>query len=178
MNLNAKDYISEQEFWNIIEQSEKGKNLEHILMPLTRQEIIGYVYWWIYFNKISYRQDLWAVAYTVLGGCSDDGFDYFRFWLVARGKEVFYEALENADSLCNEFLNLSDDEYPEAEDFDYAYINVFNQRFGEDSFYSDEECDFDYTRPEIVFTWNEDDEESIRNIIPKTFDKWWGNDIF
>lgn len=89
MNLNAKDYISEQEFWNIIEQSEKGKNLEHILMPLTRQEIIGYVYWWIYFNKISYRQDLWAVAYTVLGGCSDDGFDYFRFWLVARGKEVF-----------------------------------------------------------------------------------------
>lgn len=178
MNINAKDYITEQQFWDIIERSNKGKNLVDILMPLTKQEIIGYVYWWNHFNIISYRQDLWAVAYVVLGGCSDDGFDYFRFWLVARGKDVYYAALENADSLCNQFLNLPSDEYPEAEVLDYAYIEVFNERFGKDSFYSDEECDFDYTRPEIVFKWEEDDEESIREVVPKTFDKWWGNDEF
>ena len=23
------------------------------------------------------------------GGCSDDGFDYFRGWLIAQGREVF-----------------------------------------------------------------------------------------
>lgn len=26
----------------------------------------------------SYRGDLWAAAYLINGGCSDDGFEYFR----------------------------------------------------------------------------------------------------
>src|SRR5690242_19263203 len=38
---------------------------------------------------VSYRADLWAVAYTVNGGASDDGFDYFRGWLIAQGRETF-----------------------------------------------------------------------------------------
>ena len=28
------------------------------------------------------------------------------------------------------------------------------------------------------FEWDEDDEESIRKVCPRTFDKWWGNDVF
>jgi hypothetical protein len=28
----------------------------------------------------SYRNDLWAAGYLINGGCSDDGFDYFRGW--------------------------------------------------------------------------------------------------
>lgn len=31
----------------------------------------------------SYTAPLWAAAYVLNGGCSDDGFDYFRGWLIA-----------------------------------------------------------------------------------------------
>lgn len=37
----------------------------------------------------SYRNPLWAAAYVINGGCSDDGFDYFRGWLIVQGHEVY-----------------------------------------------------------------------------------------
>lgn len=47
----------------------------------------------------SYRNDLWAAAYLINGGASDDGFDYFRGWLVTQGRAVFERALADPDSL-------------------------------------------------------------------------------
>ncbi|MDR3353815.1 MAG: DUF4240 domain-containing protein [Synergistaceae bacterium] len=177
----AKDFMSEVRFWTIIEASNNGRNLEAELCKLSEEEIMGYRYWWIHFHKLSYNQSLWAVAYTVLGGCSDDGFDYFRYWLITRGRDVFYEALRNADSLCGVFELLADDEYPEWEDVAYIPKDVFEQKFGKD-FYSEEDTyDFEFDSehlPEIKFEWNEDDEETIRAVCPKTFDRWWDNDRF
>ncbi|MFF5228039.1 DUF4240 domain-containing protein [Dactylosporangium sp. NPDC000521] len=48
---------------------------------------------------MSYRADLWAAAYIINGGASNDGFDYFRGWLVAQGREWFECALAGPDSL-------------------------------------------------------------------------------
>ena len=48
---------------------------------------------------VSYRADLWAAAYIINGGCSDDGFDYFRGWLLTQGRETFERALADPDSL-------------------------------------------------------------------------------
>lgn len=170
--------MTEQHFWEIIELSHKGKNLKPLLMKLSEDEIMGYNYWWLYFNNVSYRQDLWAVAYTVMGGCSDDGFDYFRFWLVARGKKVFFDSVENPDLLCNEFDNLPDEEYPLQEDLDYIQKEVFEEKFEKDFYQAEEHYEFDINRPNIEFMWNEEDENSIRKIIPNTFDKWWNNNVF
>ncbi|MFG2305548.1 DUF4240 domain-containing protein [Actinacidiphila glaucinigra] len=47
----------------------------------------------------SYRVPLWAAAYVINGGCSDDGFDYFRGWLIAQGREVFERVLADPDAL-------------------------------------------------------------------------------
>ncbi|GII29124.1 DUF4240 domain-containing protein [Planotetraspora mira] len=47
----------------------------------------------------SYRADLWAAAYVINGGASDDGFDYFRGWLVAQGEAAYGQAIEDPDSL-------------------------------------------------------------------------------
>ncbi|MFJ4847699.1 MULTISPECIES: DUF4240 domain-containing protein [unclassified Streptomyces] len=46
----------------------------------------------------SYRAPLWAAAYLINGGCSDDGFD-FRGWLITQGREVFGRAVSDPDSL-------------------------------------------------------------------------------
>ncbi|WP_042369675.1 DUF4240 domain-containing protein [Streptacidiphilus neutrinimicus] len=47
----------------------------------------------------SYRSPLWAAAYLINGGCSDDGFDYFRGWLILQGQEVFERVIAEPDVL-------------------------------------------------------------------------------
>lgn len=183
MKKDASKLMTEEQFWTIIENSNRGRNLKECLTPLSEEELFGFRYWWIHFCHISYKQELWAVAYVVLGGCSDDGFDYFRFWLIVQGRKVFYNALENADTLCDVFSELEDpegDDYPEQEDLDYAVQEVLEERTGdEDFFYTVEE---NYLLPQYInkieLEWEEDNEESIRKVCPRTFDKWWENDVF
>lgn len=47
----------------------------------------------------AYRWDLWAAAYIINGGCSDDGFEYFRSWLIVQGEQVFNAALADPETL-------------------------------------------------------------------------------
>ncbi|HET9518281.1 MAG TPA: DUF4240 domain-containing protein, partial [Actinoplanes sp.] len=60
------------------------------------------VAWGRHLDKVlaaSYTEDLWAAAYLINGGCSDEGFDDFRGWLVAQGREVVARAVREPDSL-------------------------------------------------------------------------------
>jgi hypothetical protein len=47
----------------------------------------------------AYRWDLWGAAYIINGGCSDDGFRYFRDWLISEGEEAYQAALADPESL-------------------------------------------------------------------------------
>lgn len=47
----------------------------------------------------SYTNPLWAAAYIVNSGCSDDGFDYFRGWLIAQGRETSERVIADPDAL-------------------------------------------------------------------------------
>ncbi|WP_042410202.1 DUF4240 domain-containing protein [Streptacidiphilus carbonis] len=47
----------------------------------------------------SYQAPLWAAAYLINGGCSDDGFDYFRGWLIAQGRTTFEQVIADPDFL-------------------------------------------------------------------------------
>jgi Protein of unknown function (DUF4240) len=49
----------------------------------------------------SYRWDLWGAASLINGGCSDDGFDYFRGWLLGQGQAIWQAALAAPDSLAD-----------------------------------------------------------------------------
>lgn len=46
-------------------------------------------------------EDLWAAAYLINGGCSDEGFDAFRGWLIAHGRETVARAVKEPDSLAD-----------------------------------------------------------------------------
>jgi len=177
--------ITKEEFWGIIGRSNQGRNLADELSKLAEDELFGYHYWWNYFHRQAYKQDLWAVAYVVMGGCSDDGFIDFCNWLISRGKSVYMNACENADSLCGEFEKLTDDDhdYPSQEELAYVPMEVFKEKFDKDfydaEFKAQEHIEFEETPfPSITFEWEEDDEESIRKVCPHTFDKWLENDRF
>ncbi len=47
----------------------------------------------------SYHRELWGAAYIINGGCSDDGFEYFRGWLILQGEKSFEDALKDPESL-------------------------------------------------------------------------------
>ncbi|WP_232836398.1 DUF4240 domain-containing protein [Lentzea terrae] len=49
----------------------------------------------------SYLRDLWAAAYLILHGRSDDSFDYFRAYLLTQGRHVFESAVSDPDSLAH-----------------------------------------------------------------------------
>ena len=49
----------------------------------------------------SYRNSLWAAASLINGGSGDDGFEYFRGWLIVQGREVFEQSVADPDSLAD-----------------------------------------------------------------------------
>jgi hypothetical protein len=49
----------------------------------------------------SYRNLLWAAAYLINGGCSDDGFESFRCWLIVQGRTVFERSVADPDTLAD-----------------------------------------------------------------------------
>lgn len=46
----------------------------------------------------AYREDIWALAYLLMDGCSDDAFHYFRTWLLLQGQATFDGVLRDPDA--------------------------------------------------------------------------------
>ncbi|MBO4207328.1 DUF4240 domain-containing protein [Micromonospora echinofusca] len=96
------------EFWAVIERARTGADgrvgtiAERVTAELADRdpaEIVGFDRHLARVLAASYREDLWGAAYLINGGCSDDGFDYFRGWLMAQGRAVFARAVTEPDSL-------------------------------------------------------------------------------
>lgn len=129
--------MTDTEFWNIIAQSrdgiesqeEQAERLIDILAELPPEEIQAFDQIFQGLRDESYRWSLWGAAYVIHGGCSDDGFDYFRAWLIGQGKEVYTKALENPDALADV---LNDDNFAEDEELLYAASNAYEQSTGDD----------------------------------------------
>lgn len=55
MKKDASKLMTEEKFWEIIENSEHGNDLNECLEPLSEDELFGFRYWWEYFRNISYK---------------------------------------------------------------------------------------------------------------------------
>jgi len=109
--------VDRARFWRIVAESKaamdprspegnQGRQVSALRAALERidpQEIIAFRdHLWDAMID-AYRWDLWAAAYLLGDGCSEDGFLDFRSALVAMGREVFERALREPDSLWNAF---------------------------------------------------------------------------
>lgn len=122
-------------FWKIIDEARQSvgdtDELEEVasavtdrLKALSPQEIVSFEQHLSDLMAESYRWDLWGVAYLVNGGCSDDGFDYFRGWLLANGRERWEMAMANPElagewtepdaAFCEDMLYVAMDAYEAA----------------------------------------------------------------
>jgi Protein of unknown function (DUF4240) len=122
-------------FWKFIGDARSGApNDEHFLSKirfrlgmLQPEELLEFQG---HFNKIHaecFVWSLWGAAYLMNGGCSDDGFEYFRAWLMAQGRPVFEKALEDPDTLAT-LVNPEG----ELEEFMYLAREAYKEKTGEE----------------------------------------------
>ena len=172
-------------FWEIIEKSLKNTNDEDAQLAflrdeigkLTLKEIIGFRIQTDALLYDTYNSEMWCAGYIMNGGCSDDAFEYFRNWVISRGKEVYNNAKANPDSLINAITEGVD--YYGFESFWYVALEVFEQKTGKDLY---DYIDYDVVNKregsyvDFEFTWEEDEPESMRKICPKLYAKLWGEE--
>lgn len=174
--------MQEEAFWDLVERSiENSKDqrsqenyLQAELEKLTPIEIVGFR---LRTDKLlfdSYNSEMWCAAYIVNGGCSDDCFEYFRLWLISRGKKVYYLAKQNPDSLIDEVD--PDLDYYEYEEFWYVALEAFQRKTGHELYnYIDSEkfTTREGNYPNFEFTWQEDSPQSMERICPQLYKKFW-----
>jgi hypothetical protein len=93
------------EFWALIESTkdedceQHAQRLKARLGALPPNQIVDFERLQRQQLAEAYRWELWGAAYLIQGGCSDDGFEFFRGWLIGQGRAVFEAALRDPDSL-------------------------------------------------------------------------------
>ncbi len=162
--------MDEAQFWAIIESGGPGvyddpdRQLAAVREKLSKvppQEVMDFDRLFARKMADAYHWDLWGAAYLINGGCSDDGFCYFRAWLISRGQVVYSAALENPDSLAG----LVD---PECEDYEfeelwYAARTVYVEMTGEEMPAVDP---LEPAEPSGE-NWDFDDDEQVSRRLPK-----------
>jgi len=182
---SRENLMGEDKFWEIIELSKADDpqdqldNLTEQLAAMTVDEIFGFDYRLDKFLEVSYNPALWAAAYIVCGGCSDDGFDYFRAWLISKGRAVYEAALENPDSLIHVFERADDMDYPENEEILYAALDAYEEATGKDDFYDVlDSFEDNFSILEIELNWDEDDPKTLKAICPKLFERYYDEPFY
>lgn len=163
--------MTKENFWNLIEKSkqESGDNdqmqleiLRRELLKLTPGEITAFDSIIDELMALSYRNDLWAAAYIINGGCSDDGFDYFRAWLIAQGQTVFESALQDPATL-EDAIVMDSAWDAELEGFLYLPREVYEELTGSEM--------PERSRPSRILTGPDWDEEDVDKLFPKLAEK-------
>jgi hypothetical protein len=165
------------EFWDHIRATRRvdadahAERLVKRLAKLSEAKILAFDHLWHRMLHRAYRWNLWGAAYLIHGGCSDDGFDYFRRWLVLRGREAFEAAVKRPDALADV---VTDDDFTEVygdpgldawfaatgrkkTDAGYAaYDAAFRARYGEPK-----------VLPDLGDDWDLEDHDQLRRRLPR-----------
>jgi hypothetical protein len=131
--------MTEAEFWSVIEADgpyridDQARQLDSVrrqLGQLKPEQVKAFDTLFCQKMIAAYTWDLWGAAYTVNGGCSDDGFEYFRAWLISRGQATYTAAVANPDRLAG-VTDPDRDDY-EFEDLCYVAAEVYEELTGRD----------------------------------------------
>ncbi|MEY4903140.1 MAG: hypothetical protein RLZZ292_955 [Bacteroidota bacterium] len=176
----SAEMLDENLYWKIVAESLEASNnkqekqekyLLKRLQALSTTEIIGFK---LRTDKLlydTYTSEMWCAAYLMNGGCSDDSFEYFRNWVISRGKNVYYSAKSNPDNLIDIVDN--DLEDYDFEGFWFVADNAFERKTSKnllDFVLYDQFKFHEGHYPNFDFTREEDNPESMRAICPRLFE--------
>jgi hypothetical protein len=181
-------------FWALIERGrDTGGDdpeavIEHVVTELAvgpDEKIFGHWQVQAQLERRAYDWRLWAAAYLIHGGCSDDSFSDFRAGLILHGRNVFERAVEDPDSLADlplvQTIAGSDDDDDQEilffEDANYiavrAYERHHEQTDDDHGFWAALEAvpDLDDGQPSDPTgeLFDFDDDEQMRQRLPRLF---------
>ena len=178
------EMMDEEQFWAIVQTAvdEAGNDEDEYLEVVKRElsklslkEMIGFR---LRTDKLlydSYTSEMWCAGYLMNGGCSDDGFEYFRLWVISRGRKVYEAAMANPDNLIDYIGDDDEMDFFEFELFWYVALEAFEEAVDAELYdYVDDDnfktCEGNY--PNFEFNWEEDEPESMQKLCPRLFEKF------
>jgi hypothetical protein len=169
--------MNEDQYWVMIDESIKNSHdgqsqRENLITQLEQLEPTDIIKFRLKTDKLlydTYTSEMWCAAYLLNGGCSDDGFEYFRLWIISRGKDVYEAAKDNPDWLVTQLDE--DTEVGFFEDLwyvaDYAFDRLTMKQLHE---WVDDQFKFNEANyPQIEFNWSEDDPASMQKVCPNLY---------
>lgn len=160
--------MTREAFWKLIESARGSGDVDEsveavadAVRSLDPQEIVDFDRHLYELMAASYSWDIWGAAYLINGGCSDDGFDYFRGWLILQGQGVFEQALRDPDSLAD--LEILEEDV-ECEDLLYVAYEAYEAATGKE-IPAASRADL----PELGEDWDFDDDQEMKKRYPKLF---------
>ncbi|GHC63791.1 DUF4240 domain-containing protein [Streptomyces cinnamoneus] len=131
--------MDETEFWELIDSTREAADgdaqdqadlLIERLTQLDPDAVLDFSrHFEARYNR-AYLWDLWGAAGVLLGGASDDAFDYFRCWLIGQGREVFEGAVHDPDALADLLEDFDEEVDGDGEDLGYAADEAYEQLTG------------------------------------------------
>jgi len=100
--MTDSNTLDDARFWTFIaaardaagdDVDDRVNGLEQVLLTQHPEDVAAFQDKYDELLARAYRWDLWGAAYLINGGCSDDGFRYFRDWLISEGEAVYEDAL-------------------------------------------------------------------------------------
>lgn len=171
--------MDERRFWELIAESRaraardphrQMTRLRELLAALTAEEVLefGTIFWRL--HGVAYRAELWGAAHLIAGGADDEGFDNFRAWLIAQGRDIFEAALADADSLAG----VAEADEPELEEMLSIAPDIYHQLSGNDDFYRRFPLSPRVDIPDgAMRVWSDDrgrlDPDKARGLYPRLF---------
>jgi hypothetical protein len=159
--------MTRDDFWSIIgsplPSDDISTHVENIQATLSQQppeDIVDFERHMASLLVSSYTWTLWGAAYLINGGCSDDGFDYFRGWLIAHGQALFSTALANPDDLAD---------IPTVEEDSECEMILYIARSAYEAVTSEEIPSVMIHLPDLGDGWDFDDDTEMAQRYPKLF---------
>jgi hypothetical protein len=157
------------QFWGIIEKihlesggdmDAKSELLAEELRKLPAPEVRSFGDHFDDCEDRAYTWELWAAAYIIGGGCSDDAFSDFRATLISMGRTAFERAVANPDVLTDMDLDEGSAFY---EGFQYPVIETYQEMTGNLP---------ERTKPHPESPSGKDwDEETVAELYPRLAEK-------
>ncbi|MGW5109055.1 DUF4240 domain-containing protein [Nocardia sp. NPDC004123] len=137
-------FVNSDSFWRIIDaagtdRAPFAEALVDHLADLAPNEILEYQDHFLNIHDALYRWDVWAAAYLIGDGCSDDGFEDFRAGIIALGKDWTDKVYANPDNLADHPVVIAaaaeyDQDAIADETVLYAAMTAYERGTGEDTF--------------------------------------------
>lgn len=171
-------------FWAIIAQSKglggeqaHGLRLAETLHRLSAEQLIDFQVHYVDFHRRADQGDVWAAGVLLNAGHgSDDGFEYFRNWLIGQGQAVYEAALARPDSLADVEVEMLDGRpHAEWESHRSIAVEVFEMKTRANP-YEVAAARFPRSNPwtESAFDWSAYTNEVMQQKLPRLWSRYGG----